>query len=43
MPQSIIYLEEKLDKEIKDYADKHKVTKHDAVLRLIKLGLKVKE
>lgn len=43
MPQTIIYLDEKLDEEVKDYADSHKVTKHDAVLRLVKIGLKVKE
>jgi len=43
MPQAIIYLDEELDKKVKDYSEKNKVSKHDGVLRLIKLGLKAKE
>jgi len=42
MPQTIIYLDEFLDKEVKEYSEKHKITKQDGVIRLIKLGLKVK-
>ena len=39
----IIYLDEKLDKEVKEFSEKKKIAKNDGVLRLIKLGLTIKE
>jgi len=43
MPQTIVYLDEQLDEEIKDYSKKKELGKPDSIIRLIKLGLKVKD
>jgi hypothetical protein len=43
MPQIIIYLDEESDKKVKEYSDKNDITRHDGILRLIKLGLNNKE
>lgn len=43
MPQSIVYLDEDLDKKINDFSKKNNLGKPDTIIKLIKLGLKVKE
>jgi len=42
MPQMIIYLDEKLNKDVNKFSKKRQIAKNDGVLRLIKLGLNVK-
>ena len=44
MPQTIIYLDEELSKKLEDFCDKNKLSsKNDGIIRLIKIGLKVKQ
>lgn len=43
MPQTIVYLDEELDKEVITFSKENALGKPDSIIRLIKLGLKVKE
>jgi hypothetical protein len=43
MPQTLVYLDEELDKEVVEFSKKTNLGKPDSIIRLIKLGLKAKE
>ena len=43
MVQSMINLDEEVNEKVLDYAKEKSIPKYDAIVELIKLGLKVKE
>ena len=42
MVQSMVNLDEKTNKEVLDYSEKNSIPKYEAIIALIKLGLKAK-
>lgn len=42
MVQSMINLDEEINQKVLDFAEKNKISKYEAIVELIKLGLKSK-